>query len=110
MSAKPSNRTFVESVLEGEAFETEINDFVEAWHESTSKETLHEFLGFTREEYGLWVEQPETLRCILLSRKKGIDLGTTLEWQAAHRMAARSLTEEDKQKLILWLQNTGRLA
>src|SRR5437899_5671925 len=61
---------FIEQVLEGEILETEIDDFVEQWHESNSQESLADYLGFTDEEYALWVEKPETLRSIILRRKQ----------------------------------------
>jgi hypothetical protein len=56
--------------LEGDALESEIDRFVEEWHQATgTNETLAEFLGFTEEEYALWVEQPQALRLILSRRK-----------------------------------------
>jgi hypothetical protein len=104
-----SSTRFIDSVLEGDAFETEIDDFVEEWHEGKSGLSLPEFLGFSKEEYALWVEQPESLRSILFCRKHDINLGEHSEWQEAHRLAARSQGLGDPEELLNWLRKTGRL-
>ena len=36
-----------------------IHDLIEQWHESDSKQELHEFLGLTFEQYKRWVETDE---------------------------------------------------
>jgi len=100
---------FIEQVLEGEVLETEIDDFVEQWHESNNKETLAEFLGFTEDEYALWVEQPEALRNILFCRKHGMPLSEAAKWAETHRVAARSQGNGDASELLKWLKKTGRL-
>ena len=64
-----SHPKFIELVLEGEAFDTEIDDFVESWHQSNSKLSLAEFLGFTDQEYAAWVAQPKSLESIIASHK-----------------------------------------
>lgn len=65
---------FMEKVLAGDVLDREIDDFVEQWHKSQTTQSLAEFLGFTDEEYALWVEQPESLRSILFSRKQDLKL------------------------------------
>jgi hypothetical protein len=100
---------FIEKVLEGEVLETEIDDFVEQWHRSSANEQLAAFLGFTDEEYALWVEQPESLRSILFCRKNEIGLEEASVWREAHRVAARSQQRGDADELLRWLKRTGRL-
>ena len=101
---------FIEQVLEGEVLETEIDDFVEAWHRGEgANETLAQFLGFTDNEYALWVEQPETLRSIIFCRKHKIDISQMSNWQDAHRVAAHSQESGDSNELLRWLKETGRL-
>lgn len=46
-----------------------IDDAVDAWHEGGSNVELHEFLGFTWEEYGRWVETNDAV-AILDARSK----------------------------------------
>ena len=64
-----SQPKFIELVLEGEAFDTEIDDFVESWHQGDSKLSLADFLGFTEEDYATWVAQPKSLESIIASHK-----------------------------------------
>jgi len=39
--------------------EENIHDLIDEWHEGDSNQELHEFLGFTFEEYARWVETDE---------------------------------------------------
>ncbi len=100
---------FIEKVLAGVVLDTEIDDFVQQWHESKATVGLAEFLGFTNQEYALWVEQPESLRSILFCRQYEIDLSDASAWQNAHRVAARSQQAGNAKALLLWLKQTGRL-
>jgi hypothetical protein len=61
--------TFVEKCLSGEAVADEIDDYIDQWHEECGTGELYEFLGFTQEEYALWVDRPEALGQILDARK-----------------------------------------
>lgn len=69
--SKP-DATFVEKCLSGEAFANEIDDYIDQWHEGSGTGDLHEFLGFTEEEYAIWVERSEALNHILFARKHGL--------------------------------------
>ena len=64
------NVTFVESYLKGIAKVTEIDDYVDYWHEYPNKEKLHDFLGLTWEEYGDWATSPSSLSTILSTKNK----------------------------------------
>jgi len=45
----------------------------EIWHKSESKEELHDYLGFTQEEYSRWVENPTIIPVEGSTRNKEID-------------------------------------
>ncbi len=62
-------KTFIELCLEGRADLSDIDDYIEAWHTTKGDASLHQFLGMTDSEYSLWVEKPDSLRFILLSRR-----------------------------------------
>ena len=100
---------FIEQVLEGDVLHTEIDDYVVQWHEEKTSQSLAAFLGFTEDEYALWVEQPEALKSILFCRTHDIQLGEASEWKEAHRVAARSQGAGDAGALLEWLKKTGRL-
>lgn len=67
MSDLPSN--FIDLALSGNAGLEDIDDFVDAWHESDGSVTLPDFLGMTPDEYALWVSNPETIEVILRARR-----------------------------------------
>jgi hypothetical protein len=69
MSVKHSTDTFIQLVLSGETLAGEIDEFVAAWHASNDFRTLSEALGFSKEEYALWVEQPGALGGIIASHQ-----------------------------------------
>jgi hypothetical protein len=100
---------FVDLCLRGDALADEIDDFVDRWHGSDSKEELSEFLGFTPEEYALWVERPNYIDFIFYARKKGCALSSLRNVEQTHRIAARSLSVEDAEELTEWLKKTGRI-
>lgn len=108
-SEDKNDMNFIEKVLAGDVLDTEIDDFVEQWHQTKTDQSLAEFLGFTDEEYALWVEQPESLRSTLFCRKNEINHSEACEWLAAHRVAARSQRNGDADELLHWLKKTGRL-
>lgn len=70
----PNTCTFVSACLAGSASGADIDDWVDAWHDSESERTLAQFLGLTDEEYSRWVADPRTLNGVL----------------ATHRAAARA--------------------
>jgi len=43
---------------------------IDAWHESDSDKSLHEWLGLTWEEHQLYVKQPDSLAAILQARRQ----------------------------------------
>ena len=69
---------FMQKCLAGAAQSTDINDYVERWHECHSGKAIHDFLGLTLHEYSLWVEQPEVLPEIVTARRTGADIDDLL--------------------------------
>lgn len=100
--------TFVEKVLAGEEFVDQIDEYVTEWHSSPQHSALHAFLGLTRDEYGLWVEQPDSLHSILFARKNGAPI-KSFDWDDAHLLAARSQSQQDPAILLGWLKKKGLL-
>lgn len=100
--------TFVEKVLAGDEFADRIDDYVAQWHNSPRRMALHTFLGLSRDEYGMWVEQPASLQTILFARRNGAPL-ESFEWDNAHLLAARSQSQQDPKILLGWLNKKGLL-
>ena len=103
--------TFVEQCLQGMADPSQIDDFIDQWHEGPSQQSLHDYLGFTAKEYACWVEEPLALRAIFFARKTHTALEECLEWVLADNVAARAkiLEEAEAEVLRNWLERTGRI-
>lgn len=70
MSDRPSS--FIERSVAGQAGLHEIDDCVDAWHESDGTLALNDFLGMTLDEYALWVSDPAALATIVQARRERI--------------------------------------
>ncbi len=102
--------TFMEKCLAGEVDLDEIGDFVGAWHEGASPGLeLREFLGMTKDEYALWVEQPQFLPAIVASHRFGIPLPEAERDAEAMPVAARALNAVEGRAMLEWLQRKGRI-
>jgi hypothetical protein len=99
-------RTLVDAVLAGDTLAGDIDDWVDEWHDGADTRPLHESLGFTEDEYALWVEQPSVLAFLLQSRKYHIRLQDVVEMNEAHLSSSR----QDTERLIAYLRRTGRVA
>ncbi len=103
--------TFVDRCLAGDALLDEIDDFVDFWHDSDQPGSLAEFLGFSDQEYALWVEKPESLRFIVAARKqvKPVEEILRAANDNAYRLAARASSSKEAQDVYDWLVRTGRM-
>lgn len=71
--------TFIDRCAAGELAEDDIDDFVDAWHESPDEEGLGAFLGMAENEYRLWLERADVLHFILLARRWHVPIRKALE-------------------------------
>ena len=99
---------FIEKCLTGDALIEDIDDYIDDWHQGDSSLSLHEFLGMTRSEYHLWVEDPSYLPYIVNARVRGLELTESSEPQGALAIAARSdRSSKIPSRLIGWLKDRG---
>lgn len=101
-------KTFIDLCLEGDADLTEIDDYVEAWHNSDEDIEIHTFLGMTLEEYFLWVENPNAIRMILFAKRYDFDIDAIGD-QTDCQFAARSDAPKEIIEVIEWLKEMGRI-
>jgi hypothetical protein len=105
-----SNTTFVDDALTGVSGITDIDSYVDSWHDSDTDLELHEFLGMTWDEYRLWVEKPNALRYILSARQHGRSVSEELSKTASgFSLAARAGSASEAEGVLFWLRKTGRL-
>jgi len=104
-----TGRTFVEVCLDGDALLSDIDEYVDRWHEGNCAGPLWQFLGFTENEYAVWVERPETLRYILFAHRHNTRLQEALKWSKGQPIAARAGSPGEAEKIMQWLKESGRL-
>lgn len=110
MSRSPKKAdTFVEQCLKGQALPQDIDDYVDRWHDGGDNRTLPEFLGFSPQEYALWVERPNALRMILFAKRHRRPIEEVLDEAANMRAAARAASPDEAREVLRWLKKTGRL-
>ena len=63
------NQKFIDLCKVGEATPEQIEDYSYKWFRSQSKMKLHDFLGFTTEEYFDYVSKTKTLTKIIKKRQ-----------------------------------------
>lgn len=108
-----SNHTLVDLVLAGAIQDPEsaVEDWIARWHESEGDEPLHAILGFSFDEYALYVEKPQFLRAIFMAKRQGIPLSAAIEMADGQsvQLAARGVPSGEVPALRAWLEQTGRL-
>jgi hypothetical protein len=87
--------SFMEQCLGGAADLDDIDDFIDVWHAGGTGVELWEFLGMTRDEYGLWVENPAVLVALVESRRRGTTVAESAHVlaQATNRADAAEMRE-----------------
>jgi hypothetical protein len=96
---------FILNCINGDALLSEIDDYIDLWHDSDTEMSLHKFLGMTKEEYALYVEDEQYLATIVTARREKSNIKLIIESQVA--MAARSDDQAKSERLQRWLKNEG---
>ena len=102
--------SYVDDVLSGSVPWTDIDDYVERWHMDGDATSIHAALGMSRHDYGLYVEEPRSLRFILAAREAEESVEDLLTKSDDGVIAARGLNPADAKRVRDWLVKTGRLS
>lgn len=94
---------FVNDCINGDALLSEIDDYIDLWHESDNKLPIHTFLGMSEKEYGLYVLDEEYLGLIIAAHKENIDVAMLYDGNV-HRLAARSDDSSKSRAIENWLK------
>jgi hypothetical protein len=108
MSKKSRDAPFLQRYLNGEVLSDDIDDFIDAWHETSGKKELFAFLGMTKEEYALWLRDPDLLPHIARARQTRLPLASAVRSAFAELpIAARSADTPKVRRLKRWLEQQG---
>ena len=97
---------FITDCMNGDALMSDVNDYIDRWHEGNSAQPLHTFLGMTEKEYTLFVEDENYLGMIISARKNHAPLESFVR-DEIYAMAARSDSAAKSKRLQTWLESEG---
>jgi hypothetical protein len=102
-----SDQTFMSLALSGHVLPDEIEDFVERWHLSDSKQDVHDYLGMDFAEYSLWVSDPDAINIIISARHSGVSLRKAVNdnIRSSERIAARADEARKLSILAKWIES-----
>ena len=106
--AEPNRPNFFALYSQGLVLADEIDDFIDRWHEGAdsqaSSQALHEYLGLTRDEYEIWLLDPDILPHILIARRESRPLPEVMnEYLDELPVAARASDTATIKALRGWL-------
>lgn len=96
---------FISDCISGDALSFEIDDYIDSWHEGDTSIPIHEYLGMTKSEYALYVEDESYIPLIITAHKERTSVKYLVQNQLA--MAARSDSSQKSKRLEKWLRNEG---
>jgi hypothetical protein len=104
---------FLDQCLRGDALASDIDDAIDAWHESSTPLELHEYLGMTFTEYVDWVKNPNVLNVILFSRRANVPYERAKAQLNAEGqtfdLAARAPSLDEADVLLKWLHKQEKI-
>lgn len=96
---------FITDCINGDALLSDIDDYIDEWHEGDSELPLNQFLGMTESEYQLFVQDESYLASIVTAHRDKRSVKTIIKEQLA--MAARSDNPAKAKRLERWLKDEG---
>jgi hypothetical protein len=102
--------TFMALALSGEVLSSEIDDYVDEWHDSDSDLEIYSYLGMTPDEYSLWLTNPDYIDLIVAARHRRQPLVEAVNdnVSSVDRLAARSGDPRSIKRLKLWIAEQDR--
>ncbi|MDR7167570.1 hypothetical protein J2W56_001289 [Nocardia kruczakiae] len=109
-----SESNFVDAVLAGSALAEDVDDWVDQWHDAEGciageAVPIWGYLGMTRDEYALWVEQDDALRFVIAAHRYDTPVDELLVSKKDYALAARAQDSGAAEKVLNWLIRTGRV-
>lgn len=96
---------FISYCISGDALMSEVDDYIANWHEAAVDCDLHEYLGMSKKEYALFVEDENYLGIIISAHRNKTNIDLIIRDEMA--MAARSDNPGKSKRLQQWLEREG---
>jgi len=106
-----SKKNFIQDCINGNALLEEIVDYIDAWHENDSEDTIYDFLGMSQKEYRMWVENDDILKYIIKAHLENNDIDDVLcqDYNDKLKIVARTDSPDEVKFIYSWLVRTGRI-
>jgi hypothetical protein len=109
----PNRPKFFDLYSQGHALAEEIDDFIDVWHEGADPDArnlpLHDYLGLTRDEYEIWVLNPDVLPHVLIARREARPLPEVVNMYLDELpVAARASDDATIRALRGWLAKRSK--
>lgn len=98
---------FVNLCARGELLLDDIDDVIDRWHDSDSDDEIYEYLGMTKQEYRMWVHDPDILPFVITARTQGRSIDEVMGDIHDLPMAARADSPAKAKFLMKWLKESG---
>lgn len=105
-----SPSSFVSDCIHGIALLEDIDDYIDQWHEGGTGQTLHDFLGMTRQEYNAYLLDESALAFIVKAHREDVPFKQVAEQDYSYALAARAQGGEQISQLMQWLTQEGLLS
>jgi hypothetical protein len=69
---------FITDCLNGDALMSDVDDYIDKWHNTDTTQKIYDFLGMTSNEYKLFVNDENNLGLIISAHKFGKSLNTNV--------------------------------
>lgn len=109
-SRHQERRSFLDLYLNGEALAEDIDDYIDEWHAKPGDQEIYDFLGLSRDEYSLWLRDPDVLPHIARARLEHRPLAKIIASLLEETsMAARASDAAKITRLKDWLAKHGKI-
>ncbi len=96
---------FITDCIHGDALLSEVDDYIDTWHDLDSEVSLHEFLGMSKSEYELFIQDDAYLAIIITAHKNNSDIHSII--RSEFKFAARADNYKKSTQLENWLRREG---
>jgi hypothetical protein len=96
---------FISYCISGDALMSEVDDYIAEWHEGAQNINLHDYLGMSKKEYALFVEDENYLGIIISAHKDNTNVASII--RAEMSMVARSDNPNKSKRMQKWLESEG---